>query len=154
MVQADFRGKPTYVAVFEMMISSKNVNQNMLKIPYFLKNFVKIHEALEVPPPDPRWPLADGGSAPRTPPPCDLTQTYCTVTKRFKFIALFNEGFKKTILVKTFFGGQFRKILPTAKLFCSPTAMIQPQLLAKIFLVKFGQVWLDLCEIKVKFGKI
>jgi len=35
--------------------------------------------------------------------------------------------------------------------------MIQPYLLAIIFfrkLVKFGQFWLDLCEIKVKFGKI
>jgi len=32
MTHADFRGTPTYFAVFKMMISSKNVNQNMLKI--------------------------------------------------------------------------------------------------------------------------
>jgi len=37
MVQTDFRGTSTYFAVFMAMISSKNVNQNMLKIPYFLE---------------------------------------------------------------------------------------------------------------------
>jgi len=37
MARADVRGTPTYFAVFKMMISSKNVNQNMLKIPYFYK---------------------------------------------------------------------------------------------------------------------
>jgi len=35
MAHADFRGIPTYFAVFKMMHSSKNVNQNTLKIPYF-----------------------------------------------------------------------------------------------------------------------
>jgi len=42
MAHADFRGKPTYFTVFKMMISSKNVNQNILKIPYFLKKFAKL----------------------------------------------------------------------------------------------------------------
>jgi len=41
MAHADFRGTPTYFAVFIMRISSKNVNQNMLKIPYFLKKICK-----------------------------------------------------------------------------------------------------------------
>jgi len=45
MAYADFRDAPTYFAVFKMMISSKNVNQNMLKIPYFLKKVVKIRQA-------------------------------------------------------------------------------------------------------------
>jgi len=31
--------------------------------------------------------------------------------------------------------------------------MIQPHLLAKTFFVKFEQVWLDLCEIKLNLGK-
>jgi len=39
---------PTYFPVFKMIISSKNVNQNMLKIPYFFEKFVKIRQALEV----------------------------------------------------------------------------------------------------------
>jgi len=30
---ADYRATPTYFAVLKTMISSKNVNQNMLKIP-------------------------------------------------------------------------------------------------------------------------
>jgi len=68
-----------------------------------LKKFEKIRQALEVPLPDPSWLPAAGGSAPRPPPPSDLTHTYCTVTKRSKFVALFNEGFKEKILVKTFF---------------------------------------------------
>jgi len=37
MTHADFRGTPIYFAVFKMMISRKNGNQNMLKIPYFFK---------------------------------------------------------------------------------------------------------------------
>jgi len=37
VVHAAFRGTPTYFAVFKMMISSKNVNENMLKIPYFFE---------------------------------------------------------------------------------------------------------------------
>jgi len=45
-----------------------------------LKKFVKVRQALEVPPPDPSWPPAAGGSSPRPPPPCDLTHTYCTAT--------------------------------------------------------------------------
>jgi len=64
MAHADLRGTPTYFAVFKIMISSKNVNQNMLKIP-FEKKFVKIRQALKVPPPDPSWTPAAGGSAPR-----------------------------------------------------------------------------------------
>jgi len=68
------------------------------------KKLVKIRQALEVPPPDPSWSPAAGGSAPRSPPPCDLTHTYSTAIKRFKFVALFNQGFKKKILVKIFFG--------------------------------------------------
>jgi len=54
MAHVDFRGAPTYFAVFMMMmISSKTVNQNMLKISYFFKLFVKIRQVLEVPPPNP-----------------------------------------------------------------------------------------------------
>jgi len=34
---------------------------------------------------------------------CDLTHTYFTATKGSNFAALFNEGFKGKILVKTFF---------------------------------------------------
>jgi len=68
MAYADFRGKPTYFAVFKMMISSKNVNQNMLKIPYFLKLFFKFWQALKIPPPDPNWFPAAGGSVSRPPP--------------------------------------------------------------------------------------
>jgi len=34
---ADFRGTPTYFAVFKMMFSSKNVNQNMLKNSLFFR---------------------------------------------------------------------------------------------------------------------
>jgi len=41
MAHADFRGTLTYLAVFKMMISSKNVNQNMLKIPYFFEKIWK-----------------------------------------------------------------------------------------------------------------
>jgi len=41
MAQAAFRGTPTYLAVFKMMISSKNVNQNVLKIPSFLEKIYK-----------------------------------------------------------------------------------------------------------------
>jgi len=74
-----------------------------LKISYFLKKFVKIRQALEVPPPYPNWLPAAGGSVPRLPPPCDFTHTYFTATKRYKFVALFNEGFKGKSLVKTFF---------------------------------------------------
>jgi len=38
MAHADFiRGTPTYFAVFKMMISSKNVNQNMLKNSLFFE---------------------------------------------------------------------------------------------------------------------
>jgi len=55
MAYADFKGKPTYFAVFMMMISIKNANQNMLKIPFFLKKFVKIRQAMEVPPSDLSW---------------------------------------------------------------------------------------------------
>jgi len=61
------------------------------KIPYFLKKFVKIRQALEVPPPDPSWLPAARSSASRPPPQCDLTHAYCTATKRFTFVALFNE---------------------------------------------------------------
>jgi len=59
---------------------------------------------------------------------------------------VFNEGFKE-ILVKTFFWRThytfgnilfktFGQIFPTPKLFCSPTAMIQPHFLAKFFFWK------------------
>jgi len=68
-----------------------------------LKKFVKIRQALEVPPTDPSWLPAARGSAPRRPPPFDLTHTYFTATKRSKFVAYFNEGFKGKILGKTIF---------------------------------------------------
>jgi len=103
MAHAGFRGTPTYFAVFKIMISSKNVNQNMLKnsLIFFEKN-------LKNPPSSggfaSRSQLASGGWVFCThPPPCDLTHTYFTATKRSKFVALFNEGFKGKILVKTFF---------------------------------------------------
>jgi len=41
MAHADFRGAPTYFAVFKMMISSKNVNQNMLKNSLFFEKNCK-----------------------------------------------------------------------------------------------------------------
>jgi len=41
MTHVDFRGTPTYFAVFKMMILSKNVNQNMLKNPYFFEKICK-----------------------------------------------------------------------------------------------------------------
>jgi len=97
MAHADFRGTTTYFAVFKMMISSKNVNQNILKIPYFSAKFVKICQALEVPPPDPSWPLVTGGSAPRPLTPCNLIHTYCSATKRFKFVVVFNDDFKARV---------------------------------------------------------
>jgi len=52
-----------------MMISSKNVKQNMLKIPYFFEKIEKIRQALKIPPSDPSWLPAAGGSAPRHPHP-------------------------------------------------------------------------------------
>jgi len=52
-----------------------------------LKKFVKIRQALEVPPPDPSWPPAAGDSAPRSLPSRDHTHTYFTSIKRFKFVA-------------------------------------------------------------------
>jgi len=73
-----------------------------LKFLIFSKKFVKIRQALEVPPLNPSWPPAAGDSAPKPPLSCDLTHTYCTATKRFKLVALFNEDFKEKILVKTF----------------------------------------------------
>jgi len=103
MAHADFRGTPTYFAVFKMMISSKKVNQNMLKIPYFFETICKNSPSSGGS--ASRSQLASGGwgSAPRAPLPCDLTHTYCTATKRSRFVALFNEGFKGKILVKNFF---------------------------------------------------
>jgi len=73
----------------------------MLKIPYFFeKNLPSSGGSAST------SQLASGGwgLCPRLPSPCDLTHTYCTATKCFKFVALFNEGFKGEILVKTFFG--------------------------------------------------
>jgi len=74
-----------------------------LKFLIFLK-ICKNRQALEVSPPNPNGPPAAGGSAPR---PASPVQSYpdqcCIATKRFKFIALFKEGFKEKILVKTFF---------------------------------------------------
>jgi len=59
-----------------MMILSKNVNQTMLKISYFFENICKIRQALlKIPPPDPSWPPAAGGFAPKPLPPCVLTHT-------------------------------------------------------------------------------
>jgi len=108
-----------------------------------LKRFVKIRQALEVPPPDPSWLPAAGGSAPRPPPPCDqnvLSLSYYTATKCFKFVALCNEVFTGKILVKNFFWkthyiGTFfwrtrfehsGRFSPPPKLFFSPTFMIPP----------------------------
>jgi len=42
MAHVSFRGTPTYFAVVKMMISSKNVNQNMLIIPYSSEKYGKI----------------------------------------------------------------------------------------------------------------
>jgi len=134
MAHADFKGTPTYFAVFNMMISSINVNQNMLKISYFFK-YVKIRQTLEIPLPDPSWLSAAGRYAPRSSPPCDLIHTYCTATKRYKFVALFNEGFKgknfsedlfleNTLYIRKYFVLNIREDSP--KLFCFHTSMIQP----------------------------
>jgi len=82
-----------YFAVFNMMISSKNANQNMLKNSFFFEKICKNSLGSGGPPPDPSWLPAAGGSAPRPPPSCDLTRTYFTTTKRSGFVALFNEGF-------------------------------------------------------------
>jgi len=75
------------------MISSKNVNQKMLKISYSFENNYKKPQALEITPPNPNWPPAAGGSALRPSPSCDLTHTYYTAIKSFKFVALLTEGF-------------------------------------------------------------
>jgi len=71
-----------HFAVFKMMILSKNVNQNMLKIPYFLKKFVKIRQALEVPPPDSSWLPAARGLFTQTPSPVRSYPhlLYCYIT--------------------------------------------------------------------------
>jgi len=45
MAHADFRGTPTYFAVFKMIISSKNVNQNMLVLN---KNKILIFPNLDI----------------------------------------------------------------------------------------------------------
>jgi len=93
---ADFRGTPTSFAVFKMMLSSKHVNQNMLKISYIfwksLQKFAKFWRfRLHIPvgfrrlgtlPPDP-------------PPPCDFTHTYCTATKRLKWVLNYEGLFVK-----------------------------------------------------------
>jgi len=64
---------------------------------------------------------------------------------------------ENTLYIWKYFVLNIRADSPRPQTFCSPTAMIQPHPRKKIFLrnlVKFEQVWLDLCEIKVKFGKI
>jgi len=55
-----------------MLTSSKNVNQNLLKIPCF----VKLRQVLAVPTPDPSWPPVAGTSLPRVilPTPTVLLQ--------------------------------------------------------------------------------
>jgi len=83
-----------------MMISSKNVNQNMLKISYFFEIPKLWRFRLKIPVGLRRL----GALPPDSPPPCDLIYTYCTATKRFKFVALLNKGFKEKILVKIIFG--------------------------------------------------
>jgi len=70
MAHGDIRGTPTYFSVFKMMISSKNVNQNMLKIPFFFlicKNSPSSEGFAS------RFQLASGGwgLCPQTSPPCD-----------------------------------------------------------------------------------
>jgi len=135
-----------------------------LKIAYFLKNFVKIRQALKVSPSDPSWLPANGGSAPRPPPPCDLTHTYnLLLQKRSKFVALFNKGFKGEILVKTFF---WRTCFEHSDSFSPPPTLlfsyfydsaISPSkkkfffwenwLKAKV--IRFEQIWLDLGKIKI-----
>jgi len=51
----------------------------------------------------------------------------------------------------------FEQILPAPKLFCSPTAMIQPHPLANFFflrkLVKFGQVGWICAKLRENLGK-
>jgi len=92
MAHADFRGTPTYFSVFKMMISSKNVNQNMLKIPYCFEKIPKLWRfRLQVPVGLRRL----GALPPDPPPPCDLTHTCCTVTNRFKFVDLLKKVLKR-----------------------------------------------------------
>jgi len=43
------------------MSVSRKASRKSLKIPYFLKKFVKIRQVLEVPPPDASWLPTDGG---------------------------------------------------------------------------------------------
>jgi len=65
MAHADFRGTPTHFTVFKMMNSSKNVNQNTLKIPYLFEKTCKNSpssggSAFR----SQYWPPAVGGSSP------------------------------------------------------------------------------------------
>jgi len=93
--------------------------------------------------------------------PCDLTHTYCTATRRSKFVTLFNESFKGKILVKTFFKEHTIHLEyfvlniradsphPQTVLFSYGYDSVTSPSNFFVCFVKFGQVWLNLCEVKV-----
>jgi len=157
MTHADFRGTPTYFVVFKMIISSKYVNQNMFKNSLF---FEKI--CTNSPSSGGSASRSQLASAPRLPSPCDLTHIYCNGTKHSKFVALFNAGFKGEILEETFFLENtlciwkylvlnIREDSPHPQTVLFPYGYDSATSPSKKFflrkLVKFGQNWLDLCEI-------
>jgi len=134
MAHADLRGILTYFAVFKMMISSKNMNQNMLKIPYFFEKFVNIRQALEG-----RFQISV--SLHRQTPLLRVTLPTPTVLQQnvlslspFLIKVLRRKFYWSYFFWRTHytFGNilfwTFGQILPPPKLFCSPTAMIQPHL--------------------------
>jgi len=87
-----------------MTISSKNVNQNLLKVPYFFENICKNSPSSGGS--ASRFQLVSGGwgLCPQTPFLRGILLTPTVLLKkRFKFVALLNDGFKEEILAKTFF---------------------------------------------------
>jgi len=159
-----------YFAVFKIMISSKSVNQNMLKNSLFfwkiLAKFAKLWRfRLQIPidlqrlralPPDP---LA-GRLFPHL-----LVLLQNVLSLSFFLMKVL----KGKMLVKSFF---LENTLYIWKYFVLNIWADYPRPQTVIFsyfydsatspsktifwrkLIKFGQVWLDLCEMKVKFGKI
>jgi len=141
-----------------------------------LKNCVKIRPDLEVPLPDPSWLPAAWGLNPDHLPRAILPTPTLLLQNNLSFspflMKVLRENFsedlflEKTLYIwnffwRTRFEHSDRSSTPPNP-FCSPTSMIQPHLLAIFFLFvffflrklfKFRQV-LDLCEIKMKFGKI
>jgi len=130
MAYADFRSKPTYFTVFKMMISSKNVNQNMLKIPYFFEKICK--NSLSSGGSASRSQLAFGGwGLPRPHPHAILLTPTVLLQNVLSLLSFLVKVFKKKILVKSLFWRThytfgnilfwtFEQILSTSKLIFSP----------------------------------